>query len=374
MTPPDRRGLWDERRTLITTECLSRFPAKLTIMNKIMSILAVVSAVAALAPANAAAQEFAAAGTRAAGMGGAFVGVADDATAIYWNPAGLAAGSYFSLVLDGGAGKAAPDLSAKGGNNSSFFMGLAMPALGLGYYRLQASSVRPPLTLLSVDGTLPSRNLSAAAEVRLDTLVTHHGGVTLVQSLWEGIAIGTTLKLVRGLAASNIVAVETAEEALNSEAAEIFGRATNKFDLDVGLMAAGGPLKVGVTVRNLREPGFEAAGEQGELVLERQARAGLSYAVAENWIAAADVDLLRIEDAFGERRDIAVGTEGRLTPRVLVRAGATFNTVGGEGAERRAFSVGGSYAARASVFVDGHFTTGNERAGHQWGLAARFVY
>ena len=28
-------------------------------------------------------------GTRALGMGGAFVGLADDASAIYWNPAGL---------------------------------------------------------------------------------------------------------------------------------------------------------------------------------------------------------------------------------------------------------------------------------------------
>jgi len=29
-------------------------------------------------------------GARAAGMGEAFVGLADDATAVYWNPAGLA--------------------------------------------------------------------------------------------------------------------------------------------------------------------------------------------------------------------------------------------------------------------------------------------
>ncbi|MDY6915818.1 MAG: hypothetical protein SVM86_05855 [Candidatus Cloacimonadota bacterium] len=28
-------------------------------------------------------------GTKALGMGGAFVGLADDGTAIYWNPAGL---------------------------------------------------------------------------------------------------------------------------------------------------------------------------------------------------------------------------------------------------------------------------------------------
>jgi hypothetical protein len=36
--------------------------------------------------------------------------------------------------------------------------------------------------------------------------------------------------------------------------------------------------------------------------------------------------------------------------------------------------VGGSYAARASIYVDGHFTAGNDRAGRQWGVAARFVY
>ena len=33
-------------------------------------------------------------------MGGAFVAVADDASAVYWNPGGLAAAAYFSLVVD----------------------------------------------------------------------------------------------------------------------------------------------------------------------------------------------------------------------------------------------------------------------------------
>jgi len=188
------------------------------------------------------------------------------------------------------------------------------------------------------------------------------------------VAVGTTLKLVRGIAASNTMVAADAGEALDSEAAEIFGRATNTFDMDVGVMAAGGPLKVGLTLRNLREPSFESAGSGGALILERQARAGLSYAVAPNWVAAADVDLLRTHDAFGPRRDVAFGTEGRIVPRVLVRAGASFNTVGGDDAERQAFSVGGSYAARAAVFIDGHFTTGSEQTGQQWGISARFVY
>ena len=41
-------------------------------------------------------------GTRASGMAGAFVAVADDATAVYWNPAGVATGSLVSVVLDAG--------------------------------------------------------------------------------------------------------------------------------------------------------------------------------------------------------------------------------------------------------------------------------
>ena len=49
-------------------------------------------------PLDAGAQSTESVGTRAQGMGGAFVGVADDASAVYWNPAGLAGGAYFSLV------------------------------------------------------------------------------------------------------------------------------------------------------------------------------------------------------------------------------------------------------------------------------------
>ena len=39
-------------------------------------------------------------GVRANGMGGAFVGVADDASAVYWNPAGLATGVLASVNLE----------------------------------------------------------------------------------------------------------------------------------------------------------------------------------------------------------------------------------------------------------------------------------
>ena len=63
-------------------------------------------------------------GTRALGMGGAFVAVADDATAPYWNPAGLGTGATFSMVLDWAHGdpRADGDLSlalAEGGGRNA---------------------------------------------------------------------------------------------------------------------------------------------------------------------------------------------------------------------------------------------------------------
>ena len=60
------------------------------------------ASIAVLSAARVDAQIFENIGTRAQGMGGAFVAVADDATASWWNPAGLASGAYFNGVFEHG--------------------------------------------------------------------------------------------------------------------------------------------------------------------------------------------------------------------------------------------------------------------------------
>ena len=140
----------------------------------------------------ASAQTFEALGTRAAGMGGAFVAVADDASAVYWNPAGLAlGGSYFSMVLDYNVGEAEPDDIARLAAARRASSRSARCPSGVSYYRLTSSA------------STPRRSIPSACA--LDRLTTHHAGVTLVQSLTEHFAVGATLKWVRGYAASGIV-------------------------------------------------------------------------------------------------------------------------------------------------------------------------
>ncbi|PWT84196.1 MAG: hypothetical protein C5B57_05305, partial [Blastocatellia bacterium] len=62
--------------------------------------LALLIALATIAPSAARAQVYETAGIRAQGLGGAFVAVADDATATWWNPAGLASGAFFNGVFE----------------------------------------------------------------------------------------------------------------------------------------------------------------------------------------------------------------------------------------------------------------------------------
>ena len=121
-------------------------------------------------PVVARAQTYESVGTRAQGMGGAFVAVADDATASWWNPAGLAHGAYFSGLWEFGNTRqpdaerdaASRPLAAWKGGVRGF--AASFPALALSYYRLRISQMQPLGTTAPASA---DRQDNGAVEVRL---------------------------------------------------------------------------------------------------------------------------------------------------------------------------------------------------------------
>ncbi|MPY90537.1 MAG: hypothetical protein GEU99_21770 [Luteitalea sp.] len=292
-------------------------------------------------------------------MGGAFVAVADDATATYWNPAGLAFGGLFSTVVDraeleGGVRDApeTPQLRA-----SSTFIGLTSLPLGLSYYRLSETTAR------AEPQPVPGR-------VALQSLVTQHAGVTLVQSILPDLAVGTTIKLVRGRAAHAVVG-DAGPEPIEA-AEDLPTRSSTAFDLDVGAMVSMGALRVGMLVRNVREPTFEAP-DEASLSLSRQARLGVALVARHAWAFAVDADLRRVDTPLGERRDVSAGIERWLLGRRLgLRGGVRVNTAADD--RKPVGSVGASLHVTPTLAIEAHWADSDAPADRSWSIGARSAF
>jgi hypothetical protein len=338
-----------------------------------MRICAFSSAVAATAllllAAPASAQLYESVGTRAQGMGGAFVGVADDATASWWNPAGLATGAYFNVVLEKGAmtqpadpGAASPAARTRGTGFAAAF-----PALGLSSYRLQVLNVGP---INPTAPGFPGRQPEGGRSVR--QLLATQFGVTIGQSLGDHLVVGSTLKLVRGGVATGTI--DDADTEGLDRASELEVDTRTRGDLDVGAMAWFGKVKLGVNVRNVTRPTFGEGSD--ETALPRQARGGFSVtSVASGFdaiVLAADADLTRTTTGFGDVRHVAVGGEAWLRGRRFgFRGGLTANTIG----ERRpSYSTGVSVAPIRGLFIEASKTIGSDESLSGWTSNLRFSF
>ena len=143
-------------------------------------------------------------GTRAQGMGGAFVAVADDASAAWWNPAGLSSIPVADASVSGGDFSTAGDTDACGVGTDARLacvshIGL-LRAPGCGR-QLQPShrviDIRPAATATAEPGRQEDTGTAAGRVVR-----TQYLDATLAQSIGDVLVVGTTLGVVSGETAS----------------------------------------------------------------------------------------------------------------------------------------------------------------------------
>lgn len=272
------------------------------------------------------AQRFDDVGVRAQGMAGAFVAVADDASATWWNPAGLATSRG---VAEG---------QVEAGEGGFRGISLAFPSLAASYYRLSIKQIQPSSPI----GSVPSS--------REDNGVVSQFGATFGQSITQQIVLATTVKLV------------------NAES-------DTQADLDLGVMASVGLVRLGVTVRDLRNPTFGSG--PGAFEIGRRARAGASLIVPahgglDRLVLALDADLNSTRTAGRDEQEVAGGVETMwLGQRLGVRAGAGVNTATSGGAFG-AFGV--SVMPYPRLNIEGAVTRGADSARDRWTLGLRLTF
>ncbi len=352
--------------------------------SRIFAFAALVTAVTLLfSPLDALAQSDDAVGVRAQGMAGAFTAVADDASATWWNPAGLGAwnssggagGTFINLILD------LQDLSAPSSERApdgtqvptwrvgSGGISVGSPALGLSYYRLRISEMQP---ISSIAGPGGVRQDQGIAEVYLRSLVLHQFGATVGQSLGEHLIVGSTLKLVRGELGAGTRPVSGASL---DQASDLESRGETHVGVDVGAMAIAGELRVGLTIRNLTEPQFGSGVDV--MVLKRHARGGLAWLSGAHGpfgtvTVSADADLTAPTTALGDERRVAAGVEvSTQDRRIAARSGIGASTLG---SRRPSFSAGLSAAIRRGSYIDVAATGGTDQVRRGWGLALRVTF
>lgn len=352
-------------------------------MRSSRTLLLVATCLVLLASAvPARAQVFETVGIRALGMGGAFVAVADDVTAVYWNPAGLANSAIFDASVEytrteSPAHQGAAPSAAGGWRMSTTFVGFAVPSLGVSYLRTRADRTSGPTA-----GSADVRQQDRPGVAVVNSLAVDQIGVTLLQSLLPNLVVGSTLKLARGSTRLTTFVPGVSLSDAFDQGAEVSSAAATKFDLDMGVLAVFGPFRLGLVGRNLREADFAPDDATGSGRMQREVRAGFaitpgftphrSSAARPSLTIAFDTDLTSVTLPAGEERHVAGGIEYWVGRRhVGLRAGLRANTLGDS---RTVGTVGATVAVRSWVLVEGQYASGRDNVAQQWSFGGRVTF
>ncbi len=191
-------------------------------------------------------------GGRALAMGQAFHAIADDPSAVYWNPAGLALQDRPAVLLNHSRPFVVPDLSAN-------YVALTWPNkivhVGMAWHHLGLSGVQSEDVF----------SLSVSKERRLPAL--------------GSVALGVTLKALRVSYSdfSRLDDIGTGDYGAQTE-----------ITADAGLLYRPTPkLSIGTIVRNIVEPEFDFVPGNGGTVVEAEWEGSLAYQWHQNSIVTA---------------------------------------------------------------------------------------
>jgi hypothetical protein len=338
-------------------------------MCNVLCVVALAALLVAAGSPRASAQDFESVGVRAQGLGGAFVAVADDATATWWNPAGLATGAYLSAVLERGQTTEPVDPPAQGPSRRATptTVAVVFPALGFSYYRLRISEIAPTG---STAGAAADRQDPGNTGTSVRSIVLDQYGVTVGQSIGKVLTLGSTWKLLHAGSVNLVTAAPVTLDAADN--LDVPG--STKVDFDIGVLARLGHLRLGGTVKNITKPSF---GDADTLTLPRQFRVGAAWFTQKTGgtrgvVVAGDADLTTTPTVVGDVRHVAGGVEAWLGQgRVGLRGGVSGNTTG---AARPAASAGFSIGLTKSVHVNAARTWGRDNSLTGWGASVSATY
>jgi hypothetical protein len=309
-------------------------------------------------------------GARAGGLGGAFTAVADDSTAFYWNPAGVAQRPFVRVgFFGGGAFQDWGELVNR--------LRTELPGDGS---ELDADRVWGVSTAFTVLGVAVSRftHTSSTLEdvsVRSRGLQTWDIAASFVHSLPpDDLIIGGNLRYIRGTAYSDITPAaeippnERNVQDLMDRAVGSLGRTETEPGVDLGVLYQPVDwIRLGLSARNLNRPTFHT--ENGEAIyLERHGRAGVAFFLPRDVLVAVDVDISRHDTPVvdGGWREIAAGVEKSWAERRFVLRGGIRAELSDGGARRLGFSAGAGVNISGVVVELTALTSSGRRLGGVW--------
>jgi hypothetical protein len=223
-------------------------------------------------------------GARAEGLGGAFIGLADDATAVLWNPGGLTQLEKMEASVVARSSSQKVDAGGSSSTSSNFALNFASFALpmkmgesnvvfALAFQRQLDMNEKLDLSAFSYTAELTGgvNTITPAAAIRLSPLLS----VGLAANIWSG---SYTFKQTLSGSTSS------ADITLSGFNMVIGGM------LDLSGLQKPVPLKIGVSVKTPFSLKSESGGTSGTDDMPLMLGFGASYQASDNLVFAADYE------------------------------------------------------------------------------------